>query len=97
MGNITSTTNELQIRIVSPKQDIFSSPALSVSSVNSAGKFDILPQHANFITLVSNSPIIVRLPSGKNITFKFPLAVIYLTNNQVNIYTNLQIETQPGN
>lgn len=87
----------LQVRIVSPKQDIFFSPAVSVSSINSAGKFDILPQHANFITLINNSPIVVRLPSGKNVTFKFPLAIIYLVNNQVNIYTNLQIETQPGN
>ena len=41
----------LQVRIVSPKGEVFKGEATAVSSRNSVGNFDILPQHANFVTL----------------------------------------------
>lgn len=85
-------SNLLQVRIISPKEEIYNGPALSVSSTNSAGKFDILPEHANFVTLIQNSPIIIRPPQGKVLNFSFPLAILYLTQNQVNIYTDIQLE-----
>lgn len=83
--------NLLQVHIISPKQDFYQGPALSVSSVNSSGKFDILPQHANFITLIQNQPIIVRVPGQGALTFKFPIAILSVTNNQVNIFTDIQL------
>lgn len=88
----TSDPNLLQVRIVSPKQDIFHGPALSVSSKNSTGNFDILPSHANFITLVEDYPITLKLAGGQKKTFSFKLAIIYLVNNQVNIYTDIQLK-----
>lgn len=86
MANLT-----LNVRIISPKEDLFNGTALSVSSVNSSGKFDILPQHANFITLVQNSPIVIKTAEGKDISYNFPLAIIHTTNNEVHIYTDLSI------
>lgn len=77
----------LHIRIISPKEFILNTDALSVSSKNIQGSFDILPQHANFITLVENSPIIVRIPNQKPLTYKFPLAIILAKENNVDIYT----------
>lgn len=84
----------LQVRIASPKQEIFNGPALSVSSVNSAGKFDILPFHANFVTLIQNNQITIRLPGDRKLAFSFPLAIVYMANNKVNIYTDIQIEVE---
>jgi len=80
----------LQVKIISPKNDIFTCPALSVSSVNSVGKFDILPQHANFITLIKDVPIIIKKTNHETVTFNFPLAIIYNNKNRVNIYTDIQ-------
>lgn len=77
----------LHVRIVSPQRIIMDTQALSVSSKNSQGNFDILPQHANFITLVENSPITVRLPENKHFSFGFPLAIISASENRVDIYT----------
>lgn len=85
----------LQVRIVSPKQDIFQGPALAVSSTNSVGRFDILPQHANFVTLIQNQPITLRLADKQRRTFQFPLAIIYVIENKVNIYTDIQLQTTP--
>lgn len=87
----------LHVRIISPQQLILDTEAESVSSKNIQGNFDILPQHANFITLVENSSIVVRpaRPAGgvqeqKPLVFKFPLAIIFTKENKVDIYTYIQ-------
>lgn len=80
----------LHVRIISPQQLIIDTEASSVSSKNPEGSFDILPLHANFITIVENEPIVVRPFQQKPLTFKFPLAIIMATENQVNIYTYIQ-------
>lgn len=51
----------LKVKILSPTQTIYDGEAVSVSSVNSLGKFDILPYHANFITLVQKNAVILRV------------------------------------
>ncbi len=84
----------LHVRIISPQQLILDTEAASVSSKNPQGNFDILPQHANFITLVENSPIVVRIPKQKPVIFKFPLAIIINTENKVNIYTYIQPQAE---
>lgn len=81
----------LQVKIISPKENIFEGLALSISSKNSAGKFDILPEHANFITLIEKEPIIIRGKDQQPSTFNFDLAIIYVANNKVNIYTDIQL------
>ena len=53
--------NTLTVKIISPTQTIFDGEAYSISSINSLGKFDILPYHANFITLVQKAPITLRV------------------------------------
>ncbi len=77
----------LHVRIISPQQLILDAEASAVSSKNLQGSFDILPEHANFITLVENSPIVVRIAGQKPLIFKFPLSIILVTENKVNIYT----------
>lgn len=51
----------LKVKIISPTQTIFEGDAYAVSSTNTMGKFDILPFHANFISLVQKHPIILRV------------------------------------
>ena len=80
----------LHVRIISPQKLLLDTEAFSVSSKNLYGLFDILPQHANFITLIENSPIEVRLPNQKPVIFKFTMAIILVTDNKVNIYTYIQ-------
>ena len=84
------TNPTLHVRIISPQQLILDTEANSVSSKNPQGNFDILPQHANFITLIDNSPIVVRVTGRKPLVFKFPLAIILTRENKVDIYTYIQ-------
>ncbi len=77
----------LHVRIISPQQLILDSQVSSVSSKNSQGSFDILPEHANFITIIENQPIVIRREHQKPTVYTFPLAIILTTENKVNIYT----------
>ncbi len=87
----------LHVRIISPQQVILDTNAQSVSSKNLLGNFDILPQHANFITMVENSPIVVRNRGQKDLVFNFPLAIILTRENKVDIYTYIQPQEQIKN
>lgn len=80
----------LSVRIISPKEEVFKGEAASVSSTNSAGNFDILPEHAKFVTLVEKKPIILRgagLPAGRQ-EFEYDMAIIHVHANQVDIFIN---------
>jgi len=83
----------LHVRIISPQQLILETEAASVSSINAQGPFDILPLHANFLTVVETNPIIVRVPKQRPLTYTFPLSIIRVTANNVNIYTYIQPQT----
>ena len=89
----TNRPNYLIVRIISPREIIFEGEAWAVSSKNSAGSFDILPYHANFISLVENQSIYVRKIDKQVLQFKFPFAIIYHTNNYVNIYTDTETKS----
>lgn len=84
----------LMVSIISPKREYFRGPAMSVSSINSAGAFDILVNHGNFITLVKEKPIIIRLPDKTVRTFTYSLAVVYAKKNIVTIFTDIHLEIQ---
>ena len=79
----------LSVQIISPVETIFVGDALSVSSHNSAGNFDILPEHANFITLIDKDPITVRLVGGETKVFNLPLVVLRCWKDQIEIFTDL--------
>ncbi len=78
----------LHVRINSPEKLIWEGEADSVTSENSAGPFDILPMHANFITLIKKKPINVIFDKKPHV-FNFSNSVIYAHGNKVLIYTNI--------
>ena len=78
--------NILTISINSPDKMIWEGKGTSVSSVNSMGPFDILPQHANFITIIENTPIIIK-GLDKVLEYQFPLCLMYARDNYVYAYT----------
>lgn len=88
-------TPTLHVRIISPQQLILDTQAEAVSSRNLYGPFDVLALHANFITVIENQPIVVRIPKQKPLVFKFEVAIMLVMENKVNIYTYIKSNTQP--
>lgn len=87
---MTNAQDNLEVRILTPRGLLYSGHCSSVSSENSAGKFDILPKHGNFISIIDAKPIIVRDLANSEHKFIFPLAVIRVFQNLVNVYTQLR-------
>jgi F0F1-type ATP synthase epsilon subunit len=85
---MTKNNKGLKIKISSPGKVIWEGEAFSVSSKNSQGKFDILPHHANFLTIVEDQPLKISNQKRQVLQeFRFPRALIYNRNNQVAVYT----------
>lgn len=61
---IKSAGNILHAKIWSPFKVYFDGDAKSVSGVNATGPFDILPQHRNFISLLSACELLLRTRDG---------------------------------
>jgi F0F1-type ATP synthase epsilon subunit len=80
--------DQLHVRINSPEKIIWEGDAEWVSSENSQGPFDILPMHANFVSIIEKHDIRVKTAEGE-VKYTFPYSVIYAHSNQVKIYTNL--------
>lgn len=82
-----TTIPPIHVRIISPRELILDTDAQSVSSSNIQGRFDILPLHINFITLIENKPITIRRKAQKPMVFTFPIAIVVALENKVDIYT----------
>ena len=84
------TKSILEIQISAATEGLlWKGRATSLSSENSQGPFDLLGEHANFVTIVREKPIIIR--QDKNIIKKLTprTAVIYVKGNSVKVYTGI--------
>jgi len=78
----------LTVRVNSPDKILWEGTAVWVSSKNAQGPFDILPMHANFLSILENEKI--RINTGTEIKeYTFPNSVIYVHSNHVYIYTHI--------
>lgn len=59
------TPPTMDLKIYSPFKVYYDDKAFSVSALNRTGPFDILPEHHNFITLVSPCTVVIRSPLGE--------------------------------
>ena len=62
--------------------------ASAVSSINKIGKFDILPEHTNFISLIFDK-LTIYLPDKKKIDYEFKRGVLEVSNNLVKVFLGL--------
>lgn len=57
----------MQVKVAAPYKVYFNGKAQSVSAVNDTGPFDILPEHHNFITLLSPCDVVVQMGNKKEV------------------------------
>lgn len=79
---------DLQVKVISPTQTYYDGPALSVSAVNKVGPFDILKNHANLFSLISEGDIVVNTGTQE---LRFPVThgIIKASNNIIMLFIYL--------
>lgn len=75
----------LQVVVRSRQGLVFEGQAVSVSSENKKGPFDVLGQHANFVTTVQKRLVIVK-PGGGKLAMSLDSGVMHVYKNQVLVF-----------
>lgn len=76
------------LKIASRQGDIFDGEVSFVTSVNEEGEFDILPQHANFISLLKDKIIYKPLKDDVR-ELKFDSALLRMKKNDLEVYLGI--------
>lgn len=79
---------QLHVTIKSPDTVLYSGDAVILSSENTVGKFDILPNHSNFISLITTEVTLVNL-NKKTQNFLFTAGVIKCKDNEISIFIGI--------
>ena len=66
----------------------FHGRANSISAENIIGPFDILPKHANLISLIQNQ-IVIRTLDGKEFKYQFRNGVLEVVENNVKVFLGI--------
>lgn len=85
-------TQNLNVMIRSSDKILFDGEAKTVSSVNDTGPFDILPFHANFISIIK-SKISVKLNNGSRQDFPIDGGVMQVHENKVEVFLGIEALT----
>ncbi len=79
-------TEYMQVSILGPDEVVWEGKASILSSVNAEGDFDILPGHANFMTLIKDTDVNLVVEGGEEKTFSFDQAVLFFNEDVAKIY-----------
>jgi F0F1-type ATP synthase epsilon subunit len=81
----------LHVKVISPTQTYYDGVALSVTAINKVGPFDILADHANFFSLLTEGDIVVN--TGPN-ELRFPTThgIVRASNNNITLFIYLPDE-----
>lgn len=78
----------LSVIVRDKEKVIYDDRARSVSSFNNKGTFDILPQHTNFVCIVSRQIDLIR-PDNNRYSLKITKGMLRVKENKVEVYIGL--------
>ena len=79
----------LRLMIRNKDKVTFDEEVESITSKNRKGKFDVLPQHANFISLL-NEQLLVRKKGGEEEKVEVEDGVLRVVENRIEVYLGIK-------
>lgn len=79
----------LTVTVKSPGQTVFSGWAKAVTSTNEKGLFDVLPYHANFISLIRGT-VIIHQEDNKEMKISLETGIIKVYEDTVHILIGIE-------
>lgn len=83
-----STKPTVAVKVYAPFKVYFEGDAYSVSAVNAAGPFDILPRHHNFLCMLVPCELSIETSSAKK-TIKIHRALMHVKANRVVVFVDV--------
>lgn len=88
------TIPPLEVTVRKRDKLVYEGQAFAITSVNNRGTFDILAQHANFITVIKEKLIIHKLDKTEQ-SFAIKNGVLHSADNKITIYLDTLTSQQP--
>lgn len=88
MSSKESVAEELTVIARAPFEVYYEGPARSVSSRNRIGKFDILPGHADFFSMLEAGAVTIQTATDQ-VEIALDNGILTARNNKVMIFLNM--------
>jgi F0F1-type ATP synthase epsilon subunit len=82
-------SHNMTVKVFSPYQTYYEGPAQSLSAKNDTGPFDILPKHHNFMTLVNEGEITIRVEGAEDKRLRISKGVLHARRNKVTVFLDV--------
>ncbi len=83
--------DSIKVQIFSLKGQVYNGEVKAISSYNNKGSFDILPKHANFISIITKK-LILHLNNGEKKEIPLDLGVLKHLQDKTKIYLGMKAE-----
>lgn len=81
-------TKKLYVKVASPFETYYEGDAYVISAQNKTGPFDILPDHANFISVLEKGEVKIHL-SDRKVSIPVDRGIVKVSNNRVKVFVNV--------
>ncbi len=88
MSSQPADTPELTVIARAPFHVYYVGPAQTVTATNKVGRFDILPGHADFFSMLIPGEVIIETTS-EPVIFKIKDGIITVRDNSVQLFVNM--------
>jgi F0F1-type ATP synthase epsilon subunit len=79
----------MTVKVFSPREVYYEGPAQSFSAENDTGKFDILPLHHSFISLLKAGKIIIGLHNDQQKILDIEKGLLRVRDNKVTVFLDV--------
>ncbi len=80
-----------QINVIAraPFKLYFQGTALSLSATNAIGKFDVLPGHADFFSMLEPGEVYIEPVEGEPVVFNVSNGIVTVRSDEVMLFANM--------
>ncbi|PIS14639.1 hypothetical protein COT64_01570 [Candidatus Shapirobacteria bacterium CG09_land_8_20_14_0_10_39_12] len=78
----------LSLTVMTREKVLFEGEAKAVSSINEIGAFSVLPQHANFVSVVKDFLTVIK-PNGETVTFQTKTGLLKIWENEARVFLDV--------
>jgi F0F1-type ATP synthase epsilon subunit len=88
MSDLMRDIQPMQVKVFSPFEIMYEGPARALSAQNALGPFDVLPDHTNFMTLLTTSEVKVMTEVDTR-KFSIEHGILKVADNHVTVFANI--------